>query len=87
MIPTKLGCNDMKTCGFCCYIVGASMLKWTFHDACLVLSESDSKLCTNFKFCEEENHKILIYKAKAIYDEIYSSKNILHSLDGGAISV
>ena len=38
------------------------------HDPCLVLSESDSKLYSNFEYCEERNHRhwknILIYKAR-----------------------
>ena len=48
--------------------LGASTVKWTTPDPCLVLTESDSLLCTNFEFCEEINHRhfknILIYKAK-----------------------
>ena len=47
---------------------GASMVKWTTHDPYPMLSESDSKLYTAFKFCEETNHKhfknMLIYKNK-----------------------
>ena len=34
--------------------MGASTVKWTCPDPCLVLSESDSKLYTNFEFCEEK---------------------------------
>ena len=34
--------------------MGASTVKWTTHDPCLVLSESDSFLCTNFEFCEQK---------------------------------
>ena len=41
--------------------MGASTVKWTTHDPCLVLSGSDSKLHTNFGYCEENN--VLIYKA------------------------
>ena len=48
--------------------LGASMVKWTNPDPCLVLSESDSILCTNFEFCEEKSHRhlknLLIYKFK-----------------------
>ena len=48
--------------------LGASTVKWTTHDPWLVLSESGSKLYTDFEFCKEENHRhyrnILIYKAK-----------------------
>ena len=36
---------------------GASMVKWTALDPCLMLSESDSSLYINFQFCEEKNHK------------------------------
>ena len=38
--------------------------------SCLVFNENDSKLYTNFEFCEEKNDRhlkyILIYKAKQI---------------------
>jgi hypothetical protein len=34
----------------------ASMVKLTTHDPCLVLSESDSKLCTKFEICEEKSN-------------------------------
>ena len=34
-------------------LMGASTVKWTTHDPCLVLSKSDSILCTNFEFCEQ----------------------------------
>ena len=54
--------------------MGASTIKWIAPNPCLVLSESDSKLCTNFEFCKGEKKKkknnrrhsinILIYKAK-----------------------
>ena len=37
--------------------MGASTVKWTTLDPYLVLSESDSILCTNFEFCEEINHR------------------------------
>ena len=33
---------------------GASTVKWTNLDPCLMLSESDSKLYTNFEFGEEK---------------------------------
>ena len=42
-----------------CLEGGASMVKWTARNPCLVLSESDSKLYTSFKFCEEKNHRHL----------------------------
>jgi hypothetical protein len=48
--------------------LAASTVKWTTHDRCLVLSESVSKLYTNFECREEKNYKhikkILIYKAE-----------------------
>ena len=34
--------------------MGASTVKWTTPNPCLVSSESDSKLYTNFEFCEEK---------------------------------
>ena len=50
--------------------MGASTVQWAALDPCLVFNESDSKLSTNFEFCEEKNHghfkNILIYKAKQI---------------------
>jgi hypothetical protein len=40
------------------------------YDPCLVLSESDSKLYTNFEFCEQKHHryfiKILLYTTQQI---------------------
>ena len=49
-------------------LLGASTLKWTYPDPCLVLSESDLKLYTNLEFSEEINSSyfmnILTYKAK-----------------------
>ena len=36
--------------------LGASMVRWTTPDPCLVLSDRDWKLYTNFEFCEEKNH-------------------------------
>ena len=33
------------------------MVKWTTLDPFLVFSESDSKLYTNFEFCEEKSHR------------------------------
>jgi hypothetical protein len=50
--------------------LGASTIKCTTLDPCLVFKESDSKLYTYFEFCEEKNHEhldnMLIYKAKKI---------------------
>ena len=36
------------------FLLGASMVKWTTLDPCLVFSDSDSKASTNFEFCEEK---------------------------------
>jgi hypothetical protein len=49
--------------------MGASTLKWTGLDPCLVFIENDSKLYTKyFEFCGEKNHRhvnnIFTYKAK-----------------------
>ena len=33
----------------------ASVVKWTTHDFCLMLSESESILCIDFEFHEEKN--------------------------------
>ena len=70
--------------------VGASTVKWTTHDPCLVLSGSDLILCTNFIFCEERNHRQfknkMIYKAKQIMMTKKSKKN-LYSLEDGASGV
>ena len=33
---------------------GASTLKWIVHVPCLVFNEIDSKLYTNFEFCEKK---------------------------------
>ena len=37
---------------------GASMVSWTTRNPCLVLNESDSKLYTKFKFCEDSVENI-----------------------------
>lgn len=39
--------------------MGASTSKWTAPNPYLVLSGSDSKLCTKFKFCEDKDHRHL----------------------------
>ena len=39
--------------------LGANMLKWTTPDSCLVFSEHDSKLYTNFKILWRKNHRYL----------------------------
>ena len=36
---------------------GASTLKWIVHVPCLVFNEIDSKLYTNFEFCEKKTNK------------------------------
>ena len=40
--------------------MGASRVKWITPNSCLVLSESDSELYTNFEFCEEANHRDIL---------------------------
>ena len=65
--------------------MGASVVKWTTHDPCLVLSESDSTLYTNFEYCEEKNLrnlKTINLQNQAIYDD----KNP-HILEDGASGV
>ena len=56
-----------------------------------MFSESDSKLYTNFEFCEEKNHRdiknIPIYKAKQIVMTKKNSKKNLHIFEGGASGV
>ena len=50
--------------------MGASTIKGTTHDPCLVLSESDLILCINFESCEEKNHhffKHIDLQSQAIY--------------------
>jgi hypothetical protein len=39
--------------------LGTSLVKYTTPLPCINLSESDSKLHTNFEFCEGKNHKHL----------------------------
>ena len=50
-----------------------------------MLSESDSRLYTNFEFCEEKNHKrfksILIWKAKQLMLIKKNTKKSLHFLE------
>ena len=38
-------------------VVGASTVKWTEPDSCLMLSKSDSKFYTNFEFYDGKNHR------------------------------
>jgi hypothetical protein len=50
-----------------------------------VLSESESSLCTNFKFCEEKNHThFMMYKAKQFMMTKKNSKKSLHILEDTA---
>jgi hypothetical protein len=56
-----------------------------------VLSESDSKLYTNFEFCEESNHRhfkyMLIYKSQADFDDKINFKKSLYILEDVACGV
>ena len=57
--------------------MGASTIKWTAPDPCLVFNESDSKLYTNFEFYEKTNYghsKKKIYNAKQNYQEKIQGK-------------
>ena len=53
--------------------VGASIVKWIVPDPCMVLSESASKLHTNFEWCEEKIHgfffKLIDIQSQANYDK------------------
>lgn len=40
-------------------LLGAGMAKWTTPNPCLSSSSSDSKVFTNFEFCDEKIHKHL----------------------------
>ena len=69
--------------------LGASTVKWTTPYPCLVLSESDSMLYSNFAFVKRQiikkksqNHVDL--QSQAIYDEKKISKKSLHVLEDGA---
>lgn len=42
--------------------LGASTVKWTAPDLCLVLSASDSILCTIFEFCGGKSHRQMSLK-------------------------
>jgi hypothetical protein len=57
------------------------MVKWITPNPCLVLSERDSKLYTNFEFCEEKIidiwKKIYIdLQSQAIYDDKCVSRKV-----------
>jgi hypothetical protein len=64
--------------------LGASTVKWTTSDPCLVLSESDSILHIKFEYYEVKNHRhfknILIYKPKQFMMATKISKKNLHIL-------
>ena len=68
--------------------MGISMVKWTTPDPCLMLSESDSMLCTSFEFCEGIKSYTFFehidLQSQSIYDEIKYCKRGLHILEGGA---
>ena len=70
---------------------GSRAINWTTPDPCPVFSESDSKLYTDFEFCEEKNHwhfkNILIYKAQQIMMTKKISQKSLHILEDGASGV
>ena len=67
------------------------MVKYTTPLSCKGLSESDSKLYTNFEFGEGKNHKrlknTLIYKTKQFLLTICFLKKNLHILENGANNV
>ena len=66
------------------------MVKWTTPNPCLIFSENDSKLYTNFEFCEGEKHKHLkniVLQSQAIYDDKKNPKKSLHILEDGASGV
>ena len=67
------------------------MVKYTILSPCIGLSESDSKLCTNFEFCERKHHKHLkkyidLQSQASYVDNSYFRKS-LHILEDGASSV
>ena len=53
--------------------MAASTVYWATPFSCLVLSERDSILCTNFEFCEGKMHRpfknIVVLQRHAICDE------------------
>ena len=69
--------------------VGASTIKWTTLNPCLVFSESNSILYTNF--CEVKYHRhfknILIHNAKTNYDDKNNSKKSQYILEDGTSGV
>jgi hypothetical protein len=72
------------------YEEGASTVKWIAPDPCLVLSESDSKLYSNFELCEEkilDTSRNIGLQSQAIYDDKNNSKKSLHILKDTASGV
>ena len=71
--------------------VGASTLKWTCPNPCLVSTENDSKVYTNFDFFGEKNHRnfynIFTYKAKKLMMTKKKLQESLHILEDGASGV
>ena len=74
-----------------CFYKGASTVNWTTPNTCLVLSESDPKLYTNFEVCEEKDpwtfKKHIDLQSQAIYDDKNDSKKSLHILEDSASGV
>ena len=70
--------------------LGASTSKYWTPSHCIVLRESDSKLYTDFEFCEGKNHKYLkntlIYKANQ-FILIKKIEDSLHILENNASGV
>ena len=68
-----------------------SMVKYTTSLTYIGFSGIDSKLYTNFEFCEGKNHKhlknTLIYKRQTIYVAKLNFKKSIHNLEDGASSV
>jgi hypothetical protein len=69
-----------------------NIVKWTTPYPCLVLNESDPKLCTNFEFFLREKSWTLLEKninlqSQAVNDDKNNSKKILHILEDGASGV
>jgi hypothetical protein len=69
---------------------GASTVKWTVYDPCLVFNESESKLYTNFDSCEEKFINILKHIDLQSQSNLWwlkNSKKSLHILDDGTSGV
>lgn len=63
--------------------MGASTIKWTTLDPCTCLSESVSKLYTNFNFCEDKDCEHLEIYVGLQSQEIYVETKTLHVLKDG----